>query len=182
MEPMRAKVGMGRESRESWLMQARRQARSALFWLRLLLGLGALGLIITRIDLASASMQPTPLILAALAAATTLLFMSQAVAALRWRIVLGEEQRAGDVSPPNSPDLVTTRLHDSELGSDERHWDAARARCQPKRGTQWSLGVSVISAHALSRSSEAQSIESEIPRKQWNIDQVPAVEPPGFAK
>ncbi len=76
----------------AWLRQAGPGARPVLFWLRLLLGLGALGLIISRIDLGTATVRATPLLLAAIAGATGLLIMSQAVAALRWKIVLGDDR------------------------------------------------------------------------------------------
>jgi hypothetical protein len=67
------------------------QGRTVLFWLRLLVGLAVLGLIIRRIDLGAATVRPSPPLLAAVAGATGLLVMSQAVAALRWKIVLGED-------------------------------------------------------------------------------------------
>ena len=62
-----------------------------MFWLRLLVGLGVLGLIVSRIDLRAATVRPSPLLLAAIGGATGLLIMSQGVAALRWKIVLGDD-------------------------------------------------------------------------------------------
>jgi glycosyltransferase 2 family protein len=61
-----------------------------LFWLRLLVGSGVLGVIISRIDLGAATVRPSPRLLAAVAAATGLLIVSQAVAALRWKTILGD--------------------------------------------------------------------------------------------
>ena len=63
-----------------------------LFWPRFLAGLGVLGLIISRIDLRATTVRPSPLLLAAIAGATGLLVMSQAVAALRWKIILGHDR------------------------------------------------------------------------------------------
>jgi uncharacterized membrane protein YbhN (UPF0104 family) len=71
--------------------QAGQRAQTILFWLRLLVGLGVLGLIISRIDLGAATVRPTPSLLAAIVGATGLLIMSQAVAALRWKIILGDD-------------------------------------------------------------------------------------------
>lgn len=71
--------------------QAGLGTRSGLFWLRLLVGLAALTLIFSRIDLRAATVRPTPLLVAAVMGATGLLFLSQAAAALRWRQVLGDD-------------------------------------------------------------------------------------------
>lgn len=73
------------------LRQPGQRSRTVLFWLRLVVGVGVLGLIIRRIDLGAATVRPSPLLLAAIAGATGLLIMSQAVAALRWKIVLGDD-------------------------------------------------------------------------------------------
>jgi uncharacterized membrane protein YbhN (UPF0104 family) len=51
-----------------------------------------LGLIISRIDLGAATARPSPVLLFAVAGATGLLIMSQAVAALRWKIILGDDK------------------------------------------------------------------------------------------
>ncbi|MBA3345746.1 MAG: flippase-like domain-containing protein [Gemmatimonadales bacterium] len=50
-----------------------------------------LGLIVSRIDVGGASVRPTPWLLAAIVGATGLLVMSQMVAALRWKIILGDD-------------------------------------------------------------------------------------------
>lgn len=74
------------------LRQAAPRARAVLFWLRLPVGLGVLGLIISGIDLGTATVRPSPRLLAAVAGATGLLIMSQAVAALRWKIILADDR------------------------------------------------------------------------------------------
>lgn len=74
------------------LRQAGQRASTVLFWLRLLVGLGVLGLIISGVDLGAATVRPSPLLLAAIAGATGLLIVSQAVAALRWKIVLSDDR------------------------------------------------------------------------------------------
>lgn len=61
-----------------------------MFWLRLLVGLTILGLIVSRVDLGAAGVRPTPPLLAAIAGATCLWIMSQAVAALRWKLILDD--------------------------------------------------------------------------------------------
>ena len=73
------------------LRQAQR-ARTVLFWLRLCVGLSVLGLILSRIDLRAATFHPSPLLLAAIGGATGLLILSQAVAALRWKIILADDR------------------------------------------------------------------------------------------
>lgn len=73
------------------LRQARQRAPTVLFWLRLLVGLGVLGIIGSQIDLGAATVRPSPLLFVAIACATGLLIMSQAVAALRWKIILGDD-------------------------------------------------------------------------------------------
>ncbi len=65
--------------------------RTGLVWLRLLIGLGVLSYIFSRVDFRAATVRPTPLLLTAVVAAAGLLILSQAVAALRWRHVLGNE-------------------------------------------------------------------------------------------
>jgi uncharacterized membrane protein YbhN (UPF0104 family) len=60
-------------------------------WLRLLVGVGILGLILGRIDLSAATVRPTSLLLVAVLAGASLLVLSQAVAAMRWKAVLGDD-------------------------------------------------------------------------------------------
>jgi uncharacterized membrane protein YbhN (UPF0104 family) len=74
------------------LSQAGPRRRALLFWLRFLAGVGVLGLILSRLDRGDATVRVTPMLLTAVLAATMLLIMSQAVAALRWKLVLGEER------------------------------------------------------------------------------------------
>jgi glycosyltransferase 2 family protein len=70
--------------------QVRARARTVIFLLRLLVAVGVLGLIARRIDLGAGTVRPTALLLVSIGVASALLVMSQAVAALRWRIVLGD--------------------------------------------------------------------------------------------
>jgi len=74
------------------LRQAGPRTRRLLFWLRLITGVGVLGLIFTRVDLSAATIQRGPLLLEAIAGATGLLMLSQAVAALRWGIILDDDR------------------------------------------------------------------------------------------
>lgn len=62
-----------------------------LFWLRLLLGLTTLGLIVSRVDLNGARVRPSPHLLAAVILATGLWILSQAIAALRWKLILADD-------------------------------------------------------------------------------------------
>jgi hypothetical protein len=55
------------------------------------MGIGVLGFIFSRIDLGAATVRPTPLLLVAIVSAAGILIMSQAVAALRWKTILGDD-------------------------------------------------------------------------------------------
>ena len=63
-----------------------------MFWLRLCVGLSVLDLILRRIDPRAATFHLSPLLLAAIGGATGLLILSQAVAALRWKIILADDR------------------------------------------------------------------------------------------
>jgi uncharacterized membrane protein YbhN (UPF0104 family) len=64
--------------------------RTGIIWLRLLVGIAVLGVILARVDLGATTVRPSPRLLVAVAVATGLLLLSQSVAALRWKIVLGD--------------------------------------------------------------------------------------------
>jgi glycosyltransferase 2 family protein len=84
----------GLPSEKVWVPAAVRQAggrgRVVVFWGRLLVALSILAFILSRIDIRSAALRLSPALLAAVATATGLWLVSQGVAALRWRLVLGE--------------------------------------------------------------------------------------------
>jgi glycosyltransferase 2 family protein len=84
----------GLPSEKVWVPAAVRQAggrgRVVVFWGRLLVALSILAFILSRIDIRSAALHLSPALLAAVATATGLWIVSQGVAALRWRLVLGE--------------------------------------------------------------------------------------------
>jgi glycosyltransferase 2 family protein len=73
------------------LRQVGRGARPVFFWLRLVVGVSILVLIVGRVDLGAASVRPGPRLLAAIVCATVLWIISQAVAALRWKLVLDSD-------------------------------------------------------------------------------------------
>ena len=62
-----------------------------MFWLRVFVGLGILGLILSRVDVGAVGIRPTPSLLAAIVGATGLWITSQAVAALRWKLILDDD-------------------------------------------------------------------------------------------
>ena len=73
------------------LRQAGTRAR-IMFWLRLVVGLSILGFLLTRIDLRAATVHPSPRLFAAVVGATALWIVSQAVAAVRWKLVLNDDE------------------------------------------------------------------------------------------
>lgn len=73
------------------LRQAGPGARRALFWLRLFVGLTILYLILSRVDVGAAGLRPSRSLLAAIVGATGLWITSQAVAALRWKLILDDD-------------------------------------------------------------------------------------------
>ena len=72
------------------LRQAGTRAR-IMFWLRLVVGLSILGFLLTRIDLRAATVHPSPRLFAGVVGATALWIVSQAVAALRWKLILDDD-------------------------------------------------------------------------------------------
>ena len=75
----------------AWLRQATQRAPPLLFWVRLLGALTILGLIVSRVDLKATSVPFGFRLVAAIAAGTGLWLLSQAVAALRWQLVLRDD-------------------------------------------------------------------------------------------
>jgi hypothetical protein len=73
------------------LRQGDRDSRPGLVWVRLLIGVGTLAFILARIDLGAATVRPSSLLLVSVLAAASLLVLSQAVAAMRWKTVLGDD-------------------------------------------------------------------------------------------
>lgn len=72
--------------------QAGQWRRTVVFLVRLVVGLTVLELVFSRIDFRTANLQPNLALTTGVGVATGLLLMSQAVAALRWRIVLGDQR------------------------------------------------------------------------------------------
>ena len=77
---------LGREEGRS---QSAARPRRAV-WLRLAIGLGLLALLLARVDLSDRTIRLGPEILTGIAVTGILLFLAQAVSALRWRKILGE--------------------------------------------------------------------------------------------
>jgi uncharacterized membrane protein YbhN (UPF0104 family) len=70
--------------------QAGRRTRLTLITMRLLVGVGMLVFIFSRIDLSQASLRPSFPVVVSVCIATGLWLLSQAVAAFRWRLILGD--------------------------------------------------------------------------------------------
>jgi uncharacterized membrane protein YbhN (UPF0104 family) len=73
------------------LRQAGTRAR-IIFWLRLMVGLSILGTLLSRINLRAATVHPSPRLFAGVVGAAGLWIVSQSVAALRWKLVLNDDE------------------------------------------------------------------------------------------
>lgn len=71
-----------------------RERSTATTVIRLAIGLGLLGLLLSRIDLSQRTIRLGPEVATGIAATIVLLVLAQAVSALRWRAILGEESPA----------------------------------------------------------------------------------------